>query len=91
MAPSQGVVKARARMSTEEAPGGTAEDVVEEDLRTLLWIDRDDQGQRFNEWKKVCSESREERQADSPVAGPSFVPHGVQADAAPRRVQKVFA
>ena len=42
---------------------------VEEDLRTL-WIDRDDQGQRFKEWKKVCSESGEERQADSPVAGP---------------------
>ena len=60
---------ARARMSTEEAPAGTGEDVVEEDLRTL-WIDRDDQGQRFKKWKNVCSESCEERQADSPVAGP---------------------
>ena len=49
---------ARAPMSTEE-----------EDLRTL-WIDRDDLGQRFKEWKKVCSESTEEGQADSSVAGP---------------------
>ena len=60
---------ARARMSTEDAPAGTGESAGEEDLRTL-WIDRDDQGQRFKEWKKVCSESSEERQADSPVAGP---------------------
>ena len=60
---------ARARMSTEEAPADTAEEVVEEDLRTL-WIDRDDQGHRFKELKNVCSESSEERQADSPVAGP---------------------
>ena len=60
---------ARARMSTEDAPAGTGEEAVEEDLRTL-WIDRDDQGQRFKEWKKVCLESSEERQADSPVAGP---------------------
>ena len=56
-------------MSTEDAPVGTGEEAVEEDLRTL-WIDRDDQGQRFKEWKKVCSESSEERQADSPVARP---------------------
>ena len=60
---------ARARMSTEDAPAGTGEEAVDEDLRTL-WIDRDDQGQRFKEWKKVCSESSEERQAVSPVAGP---------------------
>ena len=60
---------ARARMSTEDAPAGTGEEAVEEDLRTL-WIDRNDQGQRYKEWKKVCSESSEERQADSPVAGP---------------------
>ena len=52
---------ARARMSTEEAPADTAEEVVEEDLRS---------GQRFKERTKVCSESTEERQADSPVAVP---------------------
>ena len=50
------------------APADTAKCVAEEDLRTL-WIDRDDQGQRFKDWK-VCSESAEERQADSTVAGP---------------------
>ena len=60
---------ARARMSTEDAPACTGEDAVEEDLRTL-WIDRDDPGQRFKEWKKVCSERSEERQADIPVEGP---------------------
>ena len=81
MAPSQGRREdARTRTSAEEIPADTAEEVVEEDLRTL-WIDRDDQGQRFKEWKKVCSQSTEERQADSLVAA-SFVPHGVQADAA---------
>ena len=56
-------------VKTREHVAGTGEEAVEEDLRTL-WIDRDDQGQRFKEWKKVCSESSEERQADSPVAGP---------------------
>ena len=61
-------------MSTEDAPVGTGEEAVEEDLRTL-WIDRDDQGQRFKEWKKVCSESGEERQADSPVAGRCLLVH----------------
>ena len=60
---------ARARKFIEEAPAGTGEVAVEEDLRTH-WMDRDDQGQRFKEWKKVCSESSEERQADSPLAGP---------------------
>ena len=49
---------ARARMSTEDAPAGTGEESVEEDLRTL-WIDRDDQGQRFKESKKGCFESSE--------------------------------
>ena len=67
---------ARARMSTEEAPADTAEEVVAEDLRTL-WIDRDDQGQRFKEWKQVCSESSEERQADRQSRGSSLVPQGV--------------
>ena len=49
---------ALARMSTKEAPAGTAEEVIKEGLRTL-WIDRDG-----------CSESTEERQVGSPVAGP---------------------
>ena len=48
---------ARARMSTEEVPAGSAEEVFEEDLRTL-WIDRDDQGQRFKEWKNLLREYR---------------------------------
>ena len=56
---------ARARMSTENAPAVTEEGAVEEDLRTL-WIDRDDQGQGFKEWKKVCSESSDERQSTVP-------------------------
>ena len=79
---------ARARMSTEEAPASTAQDVVEEDLRTL-WIDGDDQGQRFKEWKKVCSESSGGTPGRQPGGGASFVPHGVQADAAPRRNPQV--
>ena len=56
---------ARARMSSEDAPAATGEEAVEEDLRTL-WIDRDDQEQGFKEWKKVCSESSEERQPTVP-------------------------
>ena len=73
-------------MSTEEDPASTAEEAVEEDVQTL-WIVRDDQGQRFKEWRKVCSESSEERQ--QPGCGASFAPHGVQADAAPRRQHQV--
>ena len=67
--PHQDNVKTREHVCLPRMPAGTGEEAVEEDLRTL-WIDRDDQGQRFKEWKKVSSESSEERQADSPVAGP---------------------
>ena len=43
-----------------------------EDLRTL-WVDYDDQGCRYKEWRKVCVECRDVRLTDSPAEGPPTV------------------
>ena len=41
-----------------------------DEVRTL-WIDIDDQEERFKEWRKVCAESTDERFVDWPLEGPS--------------------
>ena len=61
---------AAAAAAREEVEGGPAPAAPEpEDLRTC-WIDVDDAGIRYKEWRRVVLESTQENFKDAPIRGP---------------------
>ncbi|CAE7411650.1 unnamed protein product [Symbiodinium sp. KB8] len=53
----------------EGVPKDSAEGVNDEDARTL-WVEYDDQNERFRDWRKVCADSASHNWPDWPHQGP---------------------
>ena len=64
-----------ARLAAGGGDGGACGGSKADDDSRTLWVDWDDQGQRYKEWRLVVSESREASFGDSPIEGPSSCLH----------------
>ena len=56
-------------LPSEDATPRVVKDAAVEDFRTL-WVDYDDQCDRWKEWERVCQESTVQAPADLPLHGP---------------------